>query len=203
MHTNVVEIFLWRDLAIFFLIGSLLGVALGLLLIFRPHLLGRINHVASRWVSTRYIERLLDRIISIDYWFYRHHRPLGILVILGAGYILLYFGFLFDKAIDLQLLPHYVPVKLQEGLLDALVITALIGAAIALFAGFSLWLRPSLLHGVEEEANRWVSSRQGTKVLEVSRDKVDRFVMRHERPVGWLLLVGSIYLFFAMFYFLV
>jgi hypothetical protein len=52
MLTNPVYIFLWRDLAIFLLFGALLGVLLGLLLIFKPQFLERLNRVANRWIST-------------------------------------------------------------------------------------------------------------------------------------------------------
>src|SRR5665811_25885 len=136
MHTDLVEILLWRALAIFLLIGALLGVVLGLLLIFKPRLLERINRVANRWVSTRHINQWLDRSISIERWFYRHHRPLGIAIILGSGYILVDFGLLFDKASALQHLPRYLSVSLMGVLLDALVLIMLLGAALTLFAGF-------------------------------------------------------------------
>ncbi|HEY8887468.1 MAG TPA: hypothetical protein VIM35_03190 [Gallionella sp.] len=203
MHTNLAEIFLWRDLAIFLLIGALLGVALGLILIFWPRILARVNRVANYWISMRHIDRMLDRSISIELWVYKHHRPLGILIILGAGYMLIYFGLLFDKAIALQLLTRYVPAKLLDGLLDALVLTSLLGAVVALLAGFFLWLRPSLLRGIEEETNKWVSSRRATKVLDVQHDQVDRYVTRHARQAGWLILLCSVYLFFVTFRLLV
>ena len=203
MHTDLAEILLWRALAIFLLIGALLGAVLGLLLIFKPQLLERINRVANRWVSTRHINQWLDRSISIERWFYRHHRPLGILVILGAGYILVYLGLLFDKASALQHLSRYLPASLMGGPLDALVLMMLLGAAVALFAGFFIWLRPSLLRGMEKEANQWVSLRRVADVLDESHAQVDPFIARHAQSVGWLLLPGSIYLFFAMFRFLV
>ena len=198
MTSDPTDLFLWQSLAIFLLIAALLGILLGLLLTFKPDLMERINRVANRWVSVRQIDRLLDRIISMEQWFYQYHRPLGILVILGAVYILVYFGVLFDKAIALQRLNGYVPSGLLDGLLDALVLTSLIGAVAALFVGLLLWLRPSLLRGFEEEANQWISSRRATKVLDVPHDQVNRFVARHARQIGYLLLLGSLYLFFAM-----
>lgn len=199
MTANPADIFLWRALAIFLLIGAVLGVALALLLIFKPHLLGSVNRVANRWVSTRHIGQVLDRSISIEHWFYQHHRVTGIAVVLGAIYMFVYFGILFDKATMLQRLSSRVPAKLLDGLLDALVLGALIGAAVALLAGLFLWLRPSLLRGIEAGANQWVSTRRATEVLDVSHDQVDRFVARHAQRVGWLLLLGSIYLFFVLF----
>lgn len=199
MHIDLAELFLWRTLAIFLLIGALTGVVLGLLLIFSPRILERVNRVANRWISMRYIDRLLDRSISIEQWCYRYHRPLGILVILGAGYILVYFGVLFDKAIALQRLTGYVPGRLLDGLLDVLVLASLTGAVVALFVGLFLWLRPSLLRGIEKETNQWISSRRATKAMDVPHDQVNRYVARHVRQIGGLLLLGSIYLFFAMF----
>lgn len=203
MTSDPTDLFLWQSLAIFLLIAALLGILLGLLLTFKPDLMERINRVANRWISMRQIDRLLDRIISLEQWFYQYHRPLGILVILGAAYILVYFGVLFDKAIALQRLTGYIPSVLLDGLLDALVLTSLIGAVAALFVGLLLWLRPSLLRGFEEEANQWISSRRAIKVLDVPHDQMNRFVARHARQIGYLLLLGSLYLFFAMFRLLV
>lgn len=198
MHTNSAIALLWRDLAIFLLFGALLGVLLGLILVFRPQLLERLNHVANRWVSTRYMNRWLDRSISIERWFYRNHRAAGLAIMLGATYILVYFGMLFDKAYMLQHLSGKIPARMLDGLLDALVLCALMGGMFALLAGLLIWLRPSLLRGMEKEANQWVSLRRATKILDVPHEQVDLFVARHAQRVGWLLLLGSIYLFFIL-----
>jgi len=199
MTSNPADIFLWRALAIFLLVGALLGIALGLLLIIRPQLLGSVNRVANRWISTRHVSHMMDRSISIEHWFYQHHRVSGIAVVLGAMYIFIYFGLLFDKARMLQRMNNLVPARLLDGLLDALVLGALIGAAAALIVGLFLWLRPSMLRGIEDQANQWVSTRKATKILDVPRDQVDQFVIRHAQKAGWLLLLGSIYLFFVLF----
>lgn len=199
MTSNMADIFLWRALAIFLLVDALLGILLGLLLIIRPQLLGHVNRVANRWISMRRISRLMDHSLSIEHWFYQHHRATGMVVVAGAAYMFIYFGLLFDKAHMLQRMSSMVPVRLLDGLLDALVLSSLIGAAVAMIAGLFLWLRPSLLRGFEEQANLWVSSRKATKILDVPRDQVDRFVARHAQKAGWLLLLGSIYLFFILF----
>ena len=198
MLTNPVYNFLWRALAIFLLIGALLGVVLALLLIFKPQFLERLNRVANRWVSTRHISQWLDRSVSIERWFHQHHRAAGVVIVLGASYILIYFGFLFDKAYTLQRWSGKFPAKLLDGLLDALVLGSLVGGAVALMVGLFLWLRPSLLRGMEEVANQWVSSRRVTKMLDVPHGQADIFIARHAQRAGWLLLVGSIYLFFVM-----
>ena len=199
MLTQSVKFLLWEDLAIFLLFSAILGILLGLLLIFKPGFVERLNHSANRWISTRHINRWLDRSISIEQWIYHHYRATGAIIVAGASYILVYFGMLFDRAYELQRLSGRLPARLLASLLDALVLGSLVGGTVALIVGLFLWLRPSMLRGMEEQANRWVSSRRATKVLDVPHDQVDRFVVRHTQRVGWLLLLASIYLFFLMF----
>lgn len=203
MLTEPVKNLLWHDLAIFLMLGALLGILLGLLLIVKPHIVERINRLANRWVSTRHISRWLDRSISIEHWFYHRHRATGLIIVAGASYILFYFGMQFDKAYTLQHLSGTFPAQLLDGLIDALVLGSLVGGAVALIVGLFLWLRPSLLRGMEEEVNLWVSTRRVTRVLDVPHGQMDRFVASHAQRLGWLLLLAGIYLFVAMFRWLV
>jgi hypothetical protein len=173
-------------------------MTLGLLMVFRPQSLERINRVANRWVSMRHMNQLLDRSISMEGWFYQHHRALGLAIVAGAVYVLIYFGLLFDKSYTLQRYSRTMPPALLDVLLDALVLASLIGATIALLAGLFLALRPSMLRDIEEVSNRWLSSRRATKVFDVPHGRVDRLIVRHVRRAGWLLLLGSIYLCFML-----
>ncbi|BBI98645.1 hypothetical protein FGKAn22_03380 [Ferrigenium kumadai] len=198
MNTDLAEIILWEASTIFLLVGSLLGVLAGLLLILRPQLMLMVNRVASRWIPTRRLHLMLDHSVSIEHWFYRHHRVFGMLAVLGAVYLFVSFGLLFDKAVAIRRLSGYIPFRLLDGLLDALVLSALVGAAAAFMTGLFLWLRPSLLRGIEADANKWVCTRRATRALDRSRDHVERVVVRHAPRVGWLLLLGSIYLFFVL-----
>jgi hypothetical protein len=198
MPSNPMNAFLWQSLAIFLLVGALAGILLGLLLILKPQWVSTFNRAANRWISMRRLNQVLDRSVSVEHWFYRHHRPAGMIVMLGAVYMFVYFGLLFDQAAAIPRLGSQVPAQLLEGLLDALVLGALVGAVAAFMGGVFLWLRPGALRNIEARANRWVSSRRATKPLDVPRDQVDRFVMSHARRMGWLLLLGSLYLFFVM-----
>jgi len=195
---------LWRALAFFLLVGALAGVAVSLLLIFNPRLMERINRVANRRVSTRPLSEWTDRRISIERWFYRHHRPLGLFMVVGAGYMLVYFGWRFDRAAALKNLSIYgLNHLLLDMLLQAMALIALAGAAGALVIGVFMGLRPSRLKGVERLSNQWLSSRRATQEIDLERGQFDLFALRHAQRVGWLLLVGSIYLFFVMFRWLV
>lgn len=189
----------WRDLAIFLLFGALLGVLLGMLLISSPKVVERISSIANHWISTRRLNQMLDRSISIEHWFYQHHRMIGLFIVLGAVYMFIYFGGLFDKPSLLRYLNGAAPKVVLDILIDAMVLCMLVGAAVALMAGLFLAFRPSLLRDLEAGTNKWVSSRSASKGLDVQRGQVDSFVLLHAQRTGWLLLLGSIYLCFAMF----
>lgn len=193
------DIFIWRALAIFLLIGAVLGILLGLLLIFKPQLIEAVNRLANRWISTRGISRLMDSSISIERWFYRHHRAAGIFIMLGAAYIFIDFAFWVDKAATLHRYAGVLPIKMLQAILDSMALFALIASCAAFIAGLLICLRPSLLKGLEQSSNQWVSVRRATKVFDVPRDQVDVFVVKHAQHVGWMLFLGSSYLFFLMF----
>lgn len=179
-------------LAIFLIFGALLGIALAVVLIFKSQWLVPLGRVANRWLSVRFISVCMDRNISIEHWFYKHHRVLGIAVVLGAAYVFAYFALFFDKSELVRHIPGATPSL--EGLLDALVLTALTGSAVALWVGLHLWLRPSGLRGIERQSNTWVSSRRATRSLDVPHAEFDDYVIRHSKGTGWLLLSASLVL---------
>lgn len=194
MMTNVTDLILWQSLATFLVAGAVAGMALGILLIWRADKLHAINRIANRWVAVEHIGHALDRRVSVEHWFYRRHRALGMFILFGAGYILIYFGMLIERAALIAKLSVFLPSNLAEGVADALVLIALSGGVAALSAGLFLYLRPSLLKEVEQHSNRWVSGQRVIAPLDVRRDDVDQFVMRHAQRAGWLLVLGSAYL---------
>lgn len=203
MRTDTIDIILWQSLAIFLLLSALTGVMLGLLLIFKPHLAEYAGRMANRWVSTRRLTEPMDRRINIEGWFFKYHRPMGMLVMLGAGYILVSFSLTFDKATALRRLSVYVPTNLLDILVDSLVFFALLGSVVALFIGLFMCLRPSMLRGVDEISNQWISLRRITKPLSMPYNQTENYTSHHKQRVGWLLLLGGIYLSFVTFRWLV
>jgi hypothetical protein len=172
---------------------------LGALLVLRPQTFATLNRLANQWVSLRHVNRLLDKTISIERWFYRHHRVMGIVIMLGAIYFLVYFFWHYDKARLLLSLSPYLATPLLEVLLDALLFMAKLAGGLAWLAGLIICLRPSLLRGIEKKSNRWLSVRHATKALDVSRTSVDEWVLQHTRATGYVLLLSSLYLLLTIF----
>ncbi len=191
----IVESLLLRSAVLFLMVGGLAGMAVGALLLWQPQSLQRLSQLLNRWISTRHLEQPLERSVNLDPWLYRYRRTGGVLILLGSCYILYFFTMGMNREDTLSgLAKHFnYPAYLVAGLLDALVLSALLGAVFAAFVALFLLLRPSMLREFEQGANRWVSLRRALKPVEIGRQGVDEYVFQHGRRVGILLLLGSLY----------
>lgn len=194
MHP-LIQSWLLQSFVIFLVIGSLAGMVVGVLLLFRPEELQRMGHKLNRWISTRHLDQSMERSINLDPWFYRYRRVGGTLIFLGAVYILYYFTVSMERAGAVGNLSGYfkLPSALIGGLLDALVLSSILGALCAALVGLFLILRPSMLRDFERVANQWVSLRRAMKPVEIRREGMDEYVFRRARQAGILLVLGSFY----------
>lgn len=203
MHP-VIQSWLFQSAFIFLMIGSIAGMLVGALMVFRPQVLQAFSRVLDRWISTRALDKPLESSFTLDPWLYRHRRWMGASILIGALFVLYFFTML-DRAVAIQGLSahfRYHPM-LMGGLLDALVLSALLGSLCAVFVALSLMFRPSLLRGFEENANQWLSLRKALKPMEIPRDNLERYVARHSRQVGIFLLLGGLYTLSAGLWWLV
>lgn len=200
----MLDLTIWRSLALFLLLGSVAGVLAGVLLLWRPDWLARVGRWANRWVSTRQMARPLERQVDADHWLYRYSRAGGTLLLVGALYILFMFVVHLERPALLASLmqTHWLQPVLAELLLDALVLLFLAGAVLALLVSLFLLFRPSLLREFEVGANQRLSLRQQLKPLEMSHGNLDEYVFRHVQLAGVLLLCGSLYVLVMLAYWL-
>jgi hypothetical protein len=189
------QFWLLQSFVIFLIVGSLAGMVVGALLLLRPQSLQRVSQALNRWVSTRHLDQTLERTVNFDSWFYRYRRVSGTITLLGAIYIFYFFTISMDRAgIISGLAKHFkLPLAAVGGLLDALVLIALLGALFSALVSLFLLLRPSMLRDFEQGANRWVSMRRGLKPVEIPREGVDEYVLQRSRQAGTLLVLGSLY----------
>lgn len=191
----IVEALLLRSTVLFLMLGSLAGLVVGTLLLWSPQRLRAVGSLLNRWISTRHLDQTLDRSVAIDPWFYRHHRTSAWLILLASAYIIYSFTVGLDRASAVIGLSRrfYLPEGLVGGLLDAMALSALLGALLAVFVSLFLLLRPSMLRDFEQGANRWISLRRGLKPLEIGRGGADEYVFKYGRQAGILLVLGSLY----------
>ncbi|MHB1117531.1 hypothetical protein [Sideroxydans sp.] len=184
-----------QSAVIFLILGSVAGMAVGAMLLFRRERLRNLSTLLNRWISTRNFDHALERRITLDPWFYRHRQATGTLILLGSLFILYFFGVELERAETAAGLARRFayPLPLAEALLDAMVLSALLGALGAIVAALFILFRPSMMRGFEQGANQWLSLRKTLKPLEVPRDGLEIYVERYARQVGIFLMLGGLY----------
>ena len=119
---SITETLLLRSLVFFLMVGSVAGLLAGAALILRPHWLIRLSQISNRWVSTRQIDKALERPIHLDQWLYRYSRVSGTLMLAGAIFIIYFITTSLDKLDSLAGIFRNanIPPALMDGLLDGL-----------------------------------------------------------------------------------
>lgn len=192
---SLVNTLLSNALLLLLMVGSVAGLFTGVALIMHPTWLLHANRRTNRWIATRQIDRMLEQAIKMDRWFYRHHRISGFLLLAGAVFLIYFFTVRFDRLATLAGLSRIflLTPTITGVLLDALVLSILLGSAFTSIISLFLMSRPSMLRGFEQGANQWLSLRRAIKPLELTRPGMDDYVFRNVQLVGALLLLGSLY----------
>ncbi len=174
--------FLFHALMLFLMGGSIAGLFAGASLVLRPAWLLHVSKRANRWIATRQITGMLEQVVKVDRWFYRHHQASGMLLLTGSIFLIYFFTDRFDKLRILIGLSRAfaIPPVLTEVLLDSAVLSILLGAAFALIISLFLLIRPSMLRGFEQGANQWISLRRALRPFEIPRVGVDEYVSKFE-----------------------
>ena len=185
------------DVLLFFMVmASVAGLLGGATLVISPFWLLRVSKRANRWISTRKIDLMLEQVIKMDRWFYRHHRVSGSLLLAGALFLIYFFTVRLDKVSMLNGLPKIsiISPALAAALLDATVLSILLGAVFALLVSLFLLSRPSMLRSFEQEANKRISLRRTLRPLAIGRMGVEEYVFQNVRLAGAVLLLASLYI---------
>lgn len=187
---------LLQGLAVALVLGLLLALVIGVLLLARPGAAFAINQRLSRWIDTRPAFSALDRPRSLERFFYRHHRVLGALIVLGASYVLWRWAFAYERADLIAVIGRrwvaagldWVPAALE---------VALVGLHLAvLVVGALVFVRPSLLKGVERTANRWQDA--SANRLDAVIGSLDGAFEGHPRVSGLILTISATWCLLAL-----
>jgi hypothetical protein len=191
---NILTAIFQESVLIFLIIGSFFALLLGVLFLLSPEHARALSLRYSHWSSLRQPSRPLELPHSIDSYFYRQHRVIGLILLLSASYILYRFAFDYDHIVVVHLLTRIFGNSiLVEWLLEASLWFILpISALIAIF-GAIMAIKPSALKGLETLLNRWISSRKLLQPIEKQHKSVDRWMLNRPRGLGLALTLAAGY----------
>lgn len=186
---NIIQDILLRFFLILLCAGSLAGVLLGAGILLKPERIVLLNQYFSRWVSADKVNEQLDRPRWIERYFYRHHRLVGALLLIGAIFVL--YAFLFSH--NMRRISA-VMASGSWGLWEALSGMLLIGSVLAALVGVIVLTRPSMLGEIEKSSNRWIVTEGMVKIFNGMHHSFDQQFLRHRKTAGVLMIAGSLYI---------
>ena len=173
--------------------GGVVTLCIGLCILISPALVARAGRAVNRWISTDALFRRLDASTLTERAFYRHHRVSGVLLVLGAGFVIYQFAVginysaLFGRAMIMG--SHAAAAWLAR----ALGFIAIVFSAVAFCLGAVVFFRPSLLKRLEQRANTWFATDDSLKSLDEQFNAPERLFLRNPRLVGLLVALASLY----------
>lgn len=180
-------IFLWG--------GSIVGILAGVGMFHRPEQLMRFNQQVSRWVDTERMTVKLDRPRWFEPFIYRHHRLVGLGLLIGAVFVL--YTFLFSY--NVRVISSYIPQD-YWWLSDALIAILLVGSMLASLIGIVVLAKPSLLREIEVASNRWICTTRLSTLFNSQYHFAEQFLFQHHRLFGVFILLSSLYVIVLLDY---
>jgi len=191
-------------LILFLIFGNLFAFFIGVLMIAAPQRLGDLLRISNRWISTRRITKPLEKPRQADRAMLRYPRVLGAIMLASAALILIK-GIIFISGVSAadggRLLARlYSDVNLSavawEIIWVTLITIILLGAILAIAVGLMSLFKLGKLKHWAESANRWVSTRQLTKPLDMPHYHLDKMVSA--KPQLWGGVITALALFSSL-----
>lgn len=174
-------------------IGMLLALVAGLVLVISPQLALQIGDKLNREFSVGWLKHALDAPRNSQPFIYRHHRIVGLFLLLAT----LYFFWVFATGYRTDALAAMFAGTLPPVVLELLATTAtvvlVIGNALGLMLGVLMLTRPSALKRVEALANRWVDTDKAAEILDRRVDRPEGFASQYPRRLGLAILLATAY----------
>lgn len=196
IDTNLVQAL--RDGLYFCLCGGLgLSAIWGFWLLLHPEKTQKFTAAADRWVPTQGAFERLNRPIKTSRWVYRHHRAVGALIFLGAGYGLMRWGIAFDSNAVLDMMDPKVRSMGLDWIVDAIGWIFVTFNALFLMLGLIVFVRPSLLRAPERWADRWVAV-PADQTMDRRFDPLKGALERRPRLTGGIVTAACSFLLFLL-----
>ncbi len=178
---------------LFLLVATAFALVYGVALLAAPSRTLRFNESASRWFSTRSMQIALEKPHDLQRLVYRRHRWIGVLLLVGGGYVLWILLARYDPSLVTASLKRSLSPRLAGAILDAAWWLLVPANALAVLVGIVMFARPSLLRGVESFANREVSTEAVGTMLDGVYSAPDRLIRTYPRLIGVVIVIASLY----------
>ena len=175
----------------FFIVASLVGIALGVCLVADGARTLRLLGTMNRWISLRSSLKPMELPHDIGKAVYGHRRWFGIAFAVGGGFSIFMLLAYVEAAAVVSALDGDARPVVVSWIVESLRWILVAGGALAVVIGLMLAFTADALRALEARANRWFSSRQLVRGADTMHLTLDQWVETHPRTAGWMIAAGS------------
>jgi hypothetical protein len=177
------------------LIFGILGISFSLLLLISPNATKKISNVFNRYIDVDKKVSYLDKDIQTESIIYKQHVIVGVCLIVGSGFILIFLMFKLDVSNLVNILfSSQKFASINEIILDSLAMIGKIVGIAGIIIGFILLFLPGKMRRIEKKVNTWLSTQQMISKLDETHHDIDTFIYQHSLLFGLTGLITSIFL---------
>lgn len=152
--TNYIPPFWFSEILSLAMLGSVIGVAVGLMVMLYPAFVWDMSRLFSRWGER--MEGPLNQSIRIERWFYRHNKFTGGAICLLSAYLLSYYLLVYNRVFIYHYFSFFYNPLLVDWFLASIEFLFVAFFMIALVFGTVVFFRPSLIKRIETIGNTWI-----------------------------------------------
>ena len=191
---NVVQQLFVPFILMFFLVGGIFSVAVGVGLVALPDKMMKFFGLMNRWITfRRYFKTMAVR---RDMWpaVQQYRRLVAFVIIAGAIFSLFSLIVRIDTHIIAALIAQrtHGPLAFMQWLVDSAWWLLALGSALAVVVGTMLVYSPQPLAALDRLSGRWISTRALGRGADVMHTSLDQQVAAHPRTAGSIITVLAV-----------
>jgi hypothetical protein len=172
------------------LVFGMLGMSFSLLLLFSPAVVKNLGRVLNRSVDVNKRLLFLDREIRTENLFYSHPTVVGLCLMGGSLFALLFFFFKLDISKFAQIFFGSARSALPGQILfETLAWIGKIACALGFVFGLLLVVAPDRMRRIDKKLNSWFETRSLVEKLERQNRELDTLLYRYPLAFG---IVGAV-----------
>ena len=193
-HFNnfVLDQILVPSFILFFFIGGLVAVAVGIGLIVNSAAVLRVFGSMNYSVSARRATRPISIPIDSSNFVAKYRTWIGAFFVLGAAYSLYGLIAKIDNAAVVSLLHLKYPREFVLWIVESTRLFLIVTCAVSLLVGIMLGFFPDTLRSIEKRSSHWFSTRRMAQQADRMNLTLDRWVSISPRAAGWVILFPAL-----------
>lgn len=184
----------FQALEIFILILGLVGLAISFLLLVSPNKARSINRLLNQQITIDNKLNYLDKPVLTDSLTYRHNILVGITLIAGSGFLLVFLFFQMDISRVVNLFSVNKYIVLVDIIVKAMVLAGKLTGSAGILFGLLLLFAPETMIKIENKMDSWFATQFVVDRLDEFHHGIENLILKYPLLFGFAGLMTSLIL---------